>query len=97
MRYRMILNGILNYYSFVNNKPSLILIYWILRKSLAKTLATKLKVGSVRKVYLKLGIKIKYRIPETDKEIDFARPSLLPTPKNFLGNTNFSDSLRVID
>ena len=93
----MILNGVLNYYTFVNNKPSLILIYWILRKSLAKTLATKLKLGTVRKVYLKFGINIKYRIPETDKVIDFSRPSLLPTPKKFLGNTDFTDSLRVVD
>lgn len=95
--YRMILNGILNYYSFPNNKPSLILIYWILRKSLAKTLAAKLRLNRVRKVYLKFGVDIKYRIPETDKIIDFARPSLLPTPKKFLGNTDFTDSLRVID
>lgn len=93
----MILNGVLNYYSFSNNKPSLILIYWILRKSLAKTLATKLKLGTVRKVYLKFGVDIKYRIPETDKVIDFSRPSLLPTPKKFRGNTDFTDTLRVID
>lgn len=93
----MILNGVLNYYSFANNKPTLIVIYWILRKSLAKTLATKLKLKTVRKVYLKFGINIKYLIPETDKVIDFSRPDLLPTPKKFLGNTDFTDSLRVID
>lgn len=97
LRYRMILNGLFNYYSFVNNKPRLILIYWILRKSLAKTLAAKLKLGTARKVHLKLGINLTYKVPETGKEIDFSRPSLLPTPNKFNGNTNLTDSLRVVD
>ena len=80
MRYRTILNGSLNYYSFTNNKPSLILIYWILRKSLAKTLATKLKLKTARKVYLKFGINIKYRVPGTDIVL-----------RNLLGSGNFGD------
>lgn len=97
LRYRMILNGLLNYYSFVKNKPNLIIIYWILRVSLAKTLATKLKLGTVRKVYLKFGINIQYNIPSTDKCIDFAKPNLEAQTQNFKGNTDFTDNLRVID
>lgn len=93
----MILNGILNYYSFANNRPNLILIYWILRKSLAKTLAGKLKLGTVSKVYQKFGININYLIPGTDKVINFESPELTTTPKRFLGKTDFSDFLKVVD
>jgi 5-methylcytosine-specific restriction endonuclease McrA len=97
LRYKMIWNGYLNYYSFTNNKPKLILIYWILRKSLAKTLAAKLNLKTVRKVYLKFGINISFRIPNTDRVIDFSKPDLLPTPIDFKGNTNFNEVLSVVD
>ena len=93
----MMLNGLVNYYSFANNKTALSLFHWILRKSLAKTLAAKLKLGSVRKVYLKFGANINYRIPGTDREINFECPDLTVNPKKFLGNTDFTDSLRVMD
>lgn len=83
LRYRVILNEVFNYYSFVDNRPRLIVVYWILRKSLAKTLATKLKLKSSRQVYLKFGINIKYTIPNTGVSIDFASPSLAVSPNNF--------------
>nr|ATI20213.1 group II intron reverse transcriptase/maturase [Juglanconis oblonga]ATI20375.1 group II intron reverse transcriptase/maturase [Juglanconis oblonga] len=97
LRYKMILNGLFNYYSFASNKTDLELIYWILRVSLAKTLAGKLKLGTFRKVYLKFGINLNYTIPGTDKTIDFARPDLVVNTKNFKGDTDFTDHLRVID
>lgn len=93
----MILNGILNYYSFANNRPRLILIYWILRKSLAKTLAIKLKIKTVSNVYTRFGINITHEIPGIGREINFAKPNLLPTPKNFKGRTNFTDYLKVVE
>jgi hypothetical protein len=89
LRYRVILNEVFNYYSFVDNRPRLIVVYWILRKSLAKTLATKLRLKSSTQVYLKFGINIKYKIPNTGVSIDFARPSLAVSPKNFIGTTVF--------
>lgn len=64
---------------------------------MAKTLATKLKMGTVRKVYLKFGIDLSYLIPSTDRTIDFARPILKTNLKDFKGSTDFIDSLRVID
>jgi len=97
LRYKMILLGTLNYYSFVNNRPKLILIYWILRKSLAKTLAAKLKLKTVRKVYQKLGIDLKCKVPNSDKEIDFSTPDLQVNPKDFKGSLNRTDTLKVID
>ena len=91
------LNGYVNYYSFANNKPKLISIYWILRKSLSKTIANKLKLNSVRKVYQKFSIHISYKNPINNKTIDFSRPNLATTPKKFLGVNNFNNPLRIID
>jgi len=84
--YQSILNEVFYYYSFVDNRPRLIVVYWILRKSLAKTLATKLRLKSSRQVYLKFGINIKYRIPNTGVVIAFSRPSLAVSPNNFIGD-----------
>ena len=84
--YQRILNEVFDYYSFVDNRPRLIVVYWILRKSLAKTLATKLRFKYSRQVYLKFGINIKYRIPNTGVVIAFSRPSLAVSPNNLIGD-----------
>jgi len=93
LKYRIHLNEVLNYYSFVDNRPTLIVVYFILRKSLAKTIATKLRLESTRQVYLKFGTNMKYTIPNTGVEIDFAPPSLAVSPNNFRGTTVFKDPL----
>lgn len=93
LKYRIHLNEVLNYYSFVDNRPTLMVVYFILRKSLAKTIATKLRLESTRQVYLKFGTNIKYTIPNTGVEIDFAPPSLAVSPNNFRGTTVFKDPL----
>ena len=95
--YKMILSGILNYYSFANNRPELRIIHWILKKSLAKTLAIKLNLKSVRKVYLKLGSDISYKIPDTNKSINFRVPDLSTNLKDFKGETILKDELRVVE
>lgn len=95
--YKMILTGILNYYAFANNRPKLRIIHWILKKSLAKTIATKLNLKSVRKVYLKLGPNISYKTPGTNKIIDFRVPDLSPNLKDFKGETVLKDELRVVE
>jgi hypothetical protein len=96
LRYQAILNEVFNYYSFVDNRPKLIVVYWILRKSLAKTLATKLRLKTSRQVYLKFGINIKYTIPHTLGEfIDFARPSLAVRPKNFIRTTGVGNPMNL--
>ena len=57
--YNSVLRGYLNYYSFVHNKGRLTsLLIWILKVSCAKLLATKFKLGTTRKVYLKFGINL---------------------------------------
>lgn len=84
--YQSILNEVFDYYSFVDNRPRLIVVYWILRKSLAKTLAAKLRLKTSRQVYLKLGANIKYTNPKTGVVIAFSRPSLAVSPNNFTGD-----------
>ena len=45
LRYKSILNGYNNYYSFVDNKVLMSKIYWILKVSLRKTLSRKFKLN----------------------------------------------------
>jgi len=54
-------------------------------------------MNSVSKVYQKFGINIRYRIPGTDRILDFATPDLKPTLKNFKGGLNRTDTLKVIE
>jgi len=100
LRYRTMLNGVLNYYTFVNNRPQLLKIHWILRVSLAKTLAAKLKLGRVYKVYNRFTKDIAYRIVKKNGKVvvlDFKCP---PLPKNlmdFQGTSVYKNPLSVLD
>jgi len=60
-------------------------------------LAAKLKLKTVSKVYQKFGINLKCQIPNSDKEIDFSTPDLKVNLKDFKGNLNRVDTLRVVD
>jgi group II intron reverse transcriptase/maturase len=53
------IRGILNFYSFAGNRSSLHKIFWILRQSCALTLARKLKLRTMRKVFKKFGFDLK--------------------------------------
>jgi hypothetical protein len=53
--YNAIIRGILNYYSFADNRSSLGKIVWILHRSCAHTLVRKYKRSSVHKCYKKFG------------------------------------------
>lgn len=46
IRYRSILYGFLNFYSFARNIRSLIFLYYLLRGSLKNTICRKLDIGS---------------------------------------------------
>ena len=52
------INGIVNYYSFASNRAELHNLIWILRWSLAKTLARKFKLRSSRQAFIKFGPKL---------------------------------------
>jgi hypothetical protein len=82
LRYRSVLNGIFNYYSFVNNKSRLNVIHWILKSGLAKVIATKMKLKSMRKVFEKYGRDITIVNPKTRNTINFSCPELVRKPRN---------------
>jgi hypothetical protein len=80
VRYKAVLNGILNYYSFVDNRSRLNVIYWILLFGLAKTIANKKKMKSMKRVFKKYGKELQF-LPES---VPFDRPNLDRKPKRFL-------------
>jgi hypothetical protein len=81
--YRSVLNGIFNYYSFVDNRSRLNVIHWILKSGLAKVIATKMKLKSMRKVFEKYGRDITIVNPKTRNTINFSCPELVRKPMKF--------------
>lgn len=73
--YNSKIHGLLNYYTFAANRIETQNLIWILRLSLAKTLARKFKLKSARQAFKKFGPKLKD--PETDFQI--VAPKSLPT------------------
>jgi len=63
LSYNAVINGILNYYSFVDNTTALARINYILRSSAAKLLAMKFRLGTQRKVYQKFSRELEAREP----------------------------------
>lgn len=87
LRYRSILKGFLNYYSFVDNRAHLGKIFWILKESLKKTICYKKDIGSPQ-FYKQYGPHTTLEIIRSDGEIvtlDFRCPPLKRTPQRFLG------------
>ena len=80
VRYNAILRGIINYYSFVNNKPMLQIIVWILRFSCVFTLCRKWNLRP-KKVWTKLGKNLTYKFK--NRSVSFYAPDLKPTPLTF--------------
>lgn len=96
LRYLSTLRGIVNYYSFVDNKPQFRKIHWLLRESLIKTLQRKFDI-SKRETIKRYGlnIKIKYERKGETKTIDFQLPNLKRNPMLFMGTPN-KDPLDII-
>jgi hypothetical protein len=55
LRYNLIIRGLLNYYSFLNQRSDLWDLLSLLRKSCALTLAFKLKLHSAARVFSRFG------------------------------------------
>jgi len=86
LHYRSILTGIMNYYSFVDNRSSLYRIYKLIKGSLTKTICYKEKL-SLKEFTRSYGRDIKLSIQKTDGSVaylDFSQPSLTKNPMNFL-------------
>jgi Type II intron maturase/Reverse transcriptase (RNA-dependent DNA polymerase) len=61
------IRGLLNYYSFAGNYPSIRRIIWLLVQSCALTLTLKYKSGTMRKMFVRFGKTLKD--PETELEL----------------------------
>ena len=86
------IHGIINYYSFARNRVSILNIVWILRLSLAKTLARKFKLKSARQAFKKFGPYLKD--PETDLQIFV--PKSLPTIHKYNNVENLTPATDLI-
>jgi len=97
LRFRTVMAGFVNYFSFVDNRKQLSKIYWILRESLRKTICRKLDIG--KKAFLnQFGIQtiLKVRKGNGDTvELDFKCPDLRSNKNRFLGTSKFVDPLGV--
>jgi hypothetical protein len=99
IRYRSIMNGYANYFTFVNNKTKLSRVHWILRESLLKAIGSK-KDLSRSEVVRRFGLDIVLKITRKNGEtvsLDFRCPMFVSTPSRFLGSVSPRDPLSVVD
>jgi hypothetical protein len=95
LRYRTILWGYLNYYSFVDNRYALRRIFYILKGSLQKTICRKFGIR-ISECLKKYGSSVTLKVPRRDGSIvflDFKCPPLPRNPMGFLGEKEFEDPL----
>lgn len=79
--YNSVLRGYMNYYSFIDNRGSFATyIYYLLRGSCAKLLATKLKLRSQGKVFKKFGKSLRV---DKKKDLTFFKPGYKNNPWAF--------------
>jgi hypothetical protein len=91
--YNSVINGILNYYSFADNRSSLGSIYRILKDSCALTLALKYKLRTIAKAYAKF--KRFLTCPETKKSL--IAPITLKRTRQFIIGTKRSNLERTLN
>nr|YP_010836030.1 hypothetical protein QLP54_mgp36 [Phyllosticta yuccae]WGC90046.1 hypothetical protein [Phyllosticta yuccae] len=99
LRYNQTLNGIFNYYSFVDNRKHLAKIHWILKESLRKTISRKYQLNK-SSFLKKYGIDIQIRFKKKDGKtsmINFQCPELIRSPMKFLGKAIFADPYSIIE
>ena len=99
LRYKSILSGYLNYYSFANNIRSLTYIYYLLHGSLRSTICRKLDIGyrEFKSIYGRdITITVYQSVTKKWVDLSFACPKLATKPMNFQGVTT-QDPLRIKD
>jgi group II intron reverse transcriptase/maturase len=92
--YNSVLHGYMNYYSFVDNRGALATyVYYLLRGSCAKLIATKLKLKSQRKVFAKFS---KNLIVNKEKKRMLYKPSYKNEPwKFYTSHVNYMVNLYI--
>jgi len=90
--YNSLVNGYLNFYSFVSNFSRLNTICWILRESCALTLALKHKIRTKRRAFNKFGFNLK----DKDTGLYFKAPSKFNTTHSFKTKGSINDITNLI-
>jgi nicotine oxidoreductase len=92
--YNSVLRGIVNYYSFADNRSSLFSIVWIIKRSCHLTFAKKYKLRTMAKTFKSLGSNIECPStgvhlwkPITLERIRKFNPSLKTLPKESIGRS----------
>lgn len=99
IRYRSIMFGYKNYFSFADNKLKLKIIHGILRSSLIEAISRKRQISRT-KVVQSYGEDVTLKILRKDGEtvfLDFKCPLFSTTPSAFLGAITPKDPLAVVD
>lgn len=95
LKYRTILRGFLNYFSFVDNIKQLGKIHWILWESLRKTICRKLDI-SKSIFFQQFGKDIALKVRKKDGTttiLDFPAPKLVRDPDSFSNIERLGDPL----
>jgi len=99
LRFRTIMLGFVNFYSFADNISSLGIIYYILRASLQRTICNKLGIG-IKECLARYGPNVTINIQKRNGmvvQLDFKCPPLRRSPANFQGGKLLKDPLNVKD
>ena len=97
LRFRTIMSGFVNFYSFSDNIHALRSVYYLLRCSLQRTICKKLDIG-IRECLVRYGPDVTLFIVKKDGTevcLDFKCPPLRRAPMNFQGADLHKDPLIV--
>jgi hypothetical protein len=95
LRFRVILYGYLNFFSFVDNPSGLLKIFWILKRCLQKTICRKKDIG-YKTLLNSFGRNTTLKVRRKDGQIeilDFKRPNLIRQPMRFYGTKVHPDPM----
>ena len=98
VRFNSIINGVSNYYSFVDNRGKPAKLGWILKESLRKTIALKLKLNR-QDFYKRFGKNIVLSLHNKQGKVNkyaYKFPDLVRRPMVFLGMNGFDDPVQAL-
>lgn len=87
--YNSIISGLINFYSFANNRQSFRSLIYGLKLSCARTLALKYKLRHVSKIYKRFGPNLE----SPDGKIKFFSPNSLKSTKKFNYNISIPNTI----
>lgn len=95
LRFRVILYGYLNYFSFVDNPTGMLKIFWVLKRCLQKTICRKKDIG-YKSLLKSFGRDTTLKVLRRDGQLvtlDFKRPEITRQPMRFYGTKVHPDPM----